>query len=482
MIIGYNLLLKNMQPLFVRHQRRSAAWIVAAFWLMTMPAFARQAPSTNMSDWTVMVFMNAKNDLECFGLQNFEQMAEIGSTAQVNMLVDFGRPKSHQNCGNSPESWSGLRRYRVTAGMKATADESIKGFHWLDGPDADMGNEKTLSDFIAWSMKSYPAKHYMPIIWNHGQGFRLLLTRTGNARLGTSPASSVALTDARPPITGGVRSISFDLDSGHHLFNSDVSQALKENSNQPIDVLGFDACLMSMIETGYQMKNVARHLIGSEELEPGNGWNYTTLLKSLQGAGPSADSIAKDLEATYQKENEEQHATLSMINLDAMDDLAKAVSGWAEDLTRALQNNATKMRERNALSKARADCKSYGRWYRTTDPALQSSVDLHRLAALDAANSGDPSVRAAAQKVVSLIESRNLVGSRYASQISNDEFGYGSWGLAIYFPTTLADFKADSENSPGYVVGNTDHPVLFVDKEKWAGLLQTYYSTQNNIN
>jgi hypothetical protein len=215
-----------------------------------------------------------------------------------------------------------------------------------------------------------------------------------------------------------------------------------------------------------------------EELEPGSGWNYTTLLKSLKGNDPTVESIAKDLEATYRKENEEQHATLSMVNLDAIDELAKAVSAWADALTKALQNDSTKVRERDALAKARADCKPYGKWYDGTDPALRTSVDLHRLAALNSANSSDPAVQVAAKKIAGLIENRILVSSRYASQISNDDFGYGSWGVAIYFPSTLADFTADSHNSPGYIVGNKDHPVLFVDKEKWATLLQLYYATQ----
>jgi Clostripain family len=452
--------------------------IAAVLCLVRMPAWAAQSYPSSEAEWTVMVFMNAKNDLECFGLQNFAQMATIGSNDKVNMLVEFGRPKNHQNCANSPELWSGVRRYRVVAGIKATDQASIQAFRRVDGSTADMGSEKTLSEFLRWSMKLYPAKHYMLVIWNHGQGFRLLLARNNSGGVATSTVSSATLTDTQPTITGGVRSVSFDDDSGNHLFNSDITQALQENITEPIDVLGFDACLMSMLETGYQMKAVAHHMIASEELVPGSGWNYTALLRSLEGSDPSIDSIAKQLESTYQKENEEQHATLSMINLDTIDELAKAVSVWSNALAGALENGSSRVRERDALSKSRSDCKPYGKWYNVKDPALQTSVDLHRLAALDAANSSDPGVQSAAKQIVSLIEGRTIVASRYASTISNDDSGYGSWGLAIYFPSTLKDFKADSHNSPGYLVGNTDHPVSFVDKEQWASLLQTYYKNQ----
>lgn len=455
---------------------RVGLFIFIALRLSVASAFGVEPSPANKAEWTVMVYMNAKNSLECFGFRNFSQMADVGSNDKVNMLVDFGRPKRHLICEESPQAWSGVLRYRVTAKMKPTIQNSLPAFRRMNGPRSDMGSEKNLSEFIGWSMKQYPANHYLLIIWNHGQGFRLEFARS--PRGGTAALAKATLADNRPQVSGGVRSVSFDDDSGNHLFNSDITQALRENGSQPIDVLGFDACLMAMLETGYQMKSVAHHLIGSEELEPGSGWNYTTLLKSLEGQSPTVSSLAKDLEATYQRENEEQHATLALINLDVVDSLAKAVSEWSDLLAQALKDDSKKTHERDALAKARNESKPYGKWYDNSDAALQTSVDLHRLAALDAMYSGDPGIQAAATKVVHLIEDSNLVGSRYASEDSDDQHGYGSWGLAIYFPNSLASFNADSANSPGYIVGNTDHPVLFVDKERWATLLQIYYSTQ----
>ena len=34
-----------------------------------------------MADWTTLVFLNAKNDLEPYSFKNFEQMAGVGSQA-----------------------------------------------------------------------------------------------------------------------------------------------------------------------------------------------------------------------------------------------------------------------------------------------------------------------------------------------------------------------------------------------------------------
>src|SRR6267378_4248907 len=173
------------------------------------PSLASQASPASKAEWTVMVFLNAKNNLECFGLQNFAQMAAVGSNDKVNMLVDFGRPKKHEpNCHENPQLWSGILRYRVTTNMKATIQNSIPAFRRMKGPRADMGSEKTLSEFISWSMKQYPANHYMLVIWNHGQGFRLLLGRPGSARPGTPLTSAAVLSEGRPRVSGGVRSVS----------------------------------------------------------------------------------------------------------------------------------------------------------------------------------------------------------------------------------------------------------------------------------
>jgi hypothetical protein len=419
--------------------------------------------------WTVMVYMNAKNDLECFGLGNFKQMAEVGSTDDVNLVVEFGRPTQHSgSCAYDPQQWSGVLRFRVTKGMLPTRKYSLK--EWPE-TSADMGSSDTLEDFIEWSKQRYPANHYMLIIWSHGQGWRLQLAQGPSAGLIEGQAASLNFSDALVP--GGVRSVSSDDETGHRLFNSDISDALrKAMDGQAIDLLGFDACLMSMIETGYQMRNVAQSMVASEELESGLGWNYSTLLRALEAPGADLDSTVKSLKATFAQEYSDTHATLAFIDLRKTKELAVAVSDWSNAMSQNMPVEA------KMLAQARKDCVPYGRWYRRDDPALQTSIDLHRLASLDAVDTSDPRVRAAAQKVASLIENPALVRNNYASESSGDQYGYGSSGIAIYFPDSRTAFDADSLNSSGYIVGNRDHAVIFVDEEKWASFLAAYYAQQ----
>ena len=50
---------------------------------------------------------------------------------------------------------------------------------------------------------------------------------------------------------------------------------------QPLDILGFDSCVMGMLEVGYQFNDVAHVLIASEGSVPSAGWTYAKILGCL---------------------------------------------------------------------------------------------------------------------------------------------------------------------------------------------------------
>jgi hypothetical protein len=45
-----------------------------------------------------------------------------------------------------------------------------------------------------------------------------------------------------------------------------------------VDVIGFDACLMAMVEVGHELTNSVNVMIGSEETEPARGWPYDLMM------------------------------------------------------------------------------------------------------------------------------------------------------------------------------------------------------------
>ena len=77
--------------------------------LTITPAFADTA------EWTLMVFMNAKNNIEGDALANFREIASVGSSSKVNVVVELGRPKSHYT--SEAGGWSGVLKFHVEKGQ-----------------------------------------------------------------------------------------------------------------------------------------------------------------------------------------------------------------------------------------------------------------------------------------------------------------------------------------------------------------------------
>jgi len=63
------------------------------------------------SEWTIMVHMNGDNDLESAGINDFLEMASIGSTDEVNIVVQFDRISGFSE---DYDNWNTTKRYFIT--------------------------------------------------------------------------------------------------------------------------------------------------------------------------------------------------------------------------------------------------------------------------------------------------------------------------------------------------------------------------------
>ncbi|MCK5560112.1 MAG: hypothetical protein KAJ51_05940, partial [Thermoplasmata archaeon] len=50
-----------------------------------------RAKASTQKKWTVMVYMAADNNLETYGVQDMNEMESVGSSSDVNLLVQFDR-------------------------------------------------------------------------------------------------------------------------------------------------------------------------------------------------------------------------------------------------------------------------------------------------------------------------------------------------------------------------------------------------------
>lgn len=106
---------------------------------------------------TFIVYIAADNDLRAFAANNIKQMASIGSSESLNIVVHLDITLH----GNQKTT----KRYFI---------EKNKLVH-VNGDDPqsqkmDSGDPNTLISCCRWAAHSYPAKNYALVLWNHGTG------------------------------------------------------------------------------------------------------------------------------------------------------------------------------------------------------------------------------------------------------------------------------------------------------------------------
>lgn len=414
------------------------AFLAATLFACCGAVAAAKAPSkpvkATQAEWNVLVFMNGKNDLEEYTFHNWKQMANVGSSDKLNILVEFGRVAGYDS---SNGDWTGVKRFRVKKGDKPTAAGALMDLG-KSKLNTDMGDKDTLSDFIKWGQKTYPAKRTMLVIWNHGQGYRAI-SSTKNS----------------------FRSVSLDEETGNTIYNSDVAAAIKTAmGDTKLDIVSFDACLMGMIEPAYELRDRAKFLVGSEEVIPGYGWDYGFLANlAKQPATTEAQSLGQwvvDSYKAYYTQKPSGHTTLASIDLGKIDLVADALDSVAASLTTTAEHQAAREARQALTTYYGTNGADIGAWLAT----LQTkAIDIDSKAAV-----GDAQ-QALKLAVKSNFSNGNKVGNKF----------YGDNGLAIFFPQNAKEFNSDY-SSDGYKVSNTDRPIAYVRESAWPGFLKTVFS------
>ncbi|MEN6370493.1 MAG: clostripain-related cysteine peptidase [Armatimonadota bacterium] len=361
--------------------------------------------------WTVLVFLNADNDLEPYGILNFNQMEKVGSTDKVKIVVQMDRSPGYDS---SNGNWTGTRRYLVT---KDSDTEKINSQMIQDMGEIDMGNPDTLKEFITWGEENYPADHYCLVIWNHGSGWR-------------SMAYSPQLT----------KNVSYDDTSNTSIKTTDLPNALS-GIPQQIDVIAFDASLMQMLEVAYELRDSGRILVGSEESPPGDGYVYDTWLKKL-AASPGMGStelgtvIAQEYVNAYVNK---YSVTQSVIELSKLHDVAQAADDFATAVIPHMTEDAA------ALRTARTNAQSY---------AFDYYKDIIDYAALINQLIPDSAVSAAYSKLQTALGSAVVYENHTGDSVDR------SHGLSIYVP------------EPGDYIERYGTLSFSKDFPNWASMIQ----------
>jgi len=337
--------------------------------------------SKAQAEWTIMVFVNGKNNLEPYALKDMNEMEMIGSTDKVNIVTEVGRIAGYDS---SDGDWKTARRYLV---KKDNDTKKITSPVVQEIAKVDMGDYNHLVEFTKWAQTNYPAKRYMLIIWNHGAGW-IKSVRTMEAAKG----------------------ISYDDQTGNHITTPQLGMAMK--SIGKIDVIGTDACLMQMPEVNYEIKDFVDYIVASEETEPGDGYTYNLMLGPLVAKptmlGAELGKLAVD---AYADHYGTQDHTQSLV-------LASAMNGFIAPINNFVAA-AMAANEKPLIKSAMSSAQAY---------AYAENKDLVHFLSLYAASSANANVKATAKALQDYVTKTLVLHNRTNANYSD------SHGLAIYMP------------------------------------------------
>jgi cysteine peptidase C11 family protein len=323
---------------------------------------------------TFIVYMAADNDLRAFAARNIQQMSSVGSNQNITIVVHLDIRIS----GNKKIT----RRYLIEKDRVL----HVEPYDPLT-QQMDSGNPATLISCCEWAIKNYPADEYDLILWNHGTGilepphgkiinptdlftfnpitYRLELDR------------SIGFFEAFNLIGQNQRGICWDDTTGNYLSNKQLDLALqticqKCLGGRKFGIIGFDACLMSMIEVASFIKKYARAMASSQEVELGMGWKYDEVLYPFSREPLDTFSFASHIvdayENTYQSITHDY--TFSAINLDNIDLLEKNIDIVSSLLIEGLSS------QKVSFSRAIKDSRNKLACTHFDEP---SYIDLHHL-------------------------------------------------------------------------------------------------------
>ncbi len=296
-----------------------------------------ELPDTTRSEtkkkWTIMVYMAFDNNLEKLCFEQLLDLQKIGGDDNISIVfqVDGESVIEEAEISNEEVTHIANTKGKTFRGFLCK-DHNTSVLNWehhenkikrtdtgslircYNPPtesgcigERNTGTAFSLYNFIRWSKKYSPSDHYALIINSHGSGWK-----------GVCP----------------------DETSKDYLYMYELMEGLMQG-NLKLDILGFDACLMAMLEVGYQIYDEADILVASEEVIRCPGWDYKDVFGELQKHSSWTPEKLADymVESYHRRWAANRKHTLSAVNLnESFMSLFQEVSAFGEQLTIGMED------------------------------------------------------------------------------------------------------------------------------------------------
>jgi hypothetical protein len=374
---------------------------------LNAPETASVNPGTSTDQWTIMVYIAGDNNLAEAGLDDINEMESIGLPDNVNVVVQYdGAP------GYVSSEWADTRRGVIQQDFNtSTISSNLNSLGELN-----MGDPQTLTDFVQWGKNNYAAQNYAVVVWDHGGG------RSGVAWDDTNGNANLSVNELTTAIS-----------------NAGLGSSLK--------LLGLDACLMAFAEQTYDLKNLTEVFVGSQDLEPGDGWDYAGWFQRLADGGGrlNAEQMGGAIVDSY-GEFYNNRETQSAIRTSALDNLKAKLDAFVDATANA---SAT---DWQAITQARSEATAFHNEDERDLGGFMRAVD----------NRLDNPIGEAARQVSEALQAAVI------DQVDHS----GASGLSIYLPPVNGSGYQSSYNGDNY---------SFAADTKWTQFLTAFASQDRSV-
>ncbi len=388
---------------------------------------------TGTVKWTILIYINADNDLENEAIKDIKEMLKgskfLSDCACV--LIQIDRHSSNNTAkgytseplpGESKE-YTGARRYQLASNGSLIPRQDLG--------EVNMASGKTLDDFVKWGRQQCQSEKVALIIWNHGAGDMGVSVDEGNKN------DILQLPEIRR-----------------------VLQNYKRDAGKPLDLLGFDACLMAASEVVSEFVGLTNVMVASEETEPGEGWDYYALFREF-GKGSCNNTeydFGRIIVGTYGKYYgmlKKNKTTLVAIDMASYSHkFEQAMKAFTKKLSKMLQNKTIQWKIARAIEWARNHSYEFGDG---------NQIDLYQFLELLQRAVDDLGLRKLIQEVLDVI-----LFMRFARH--GGRTAVNATGISIYF----------KKNSPITYTYKGAASIRFNKTTDWAKVIKSYMSIHKN--
>ena len=278
--------------------------------LIRRPEQETSATMGEKGSWTIFVYL-CGTDLESpmfkggSATDDIKEMKAATADDRIRFVIQTGGTTFWHN-GDMDEDLN--QRFVIEGGKLIKVGEEDR---------VSMGKTSTLAEFLKWGVKNFAAEKMGVVLWDHGGG--------------------------------SIEGVCWDEYDEDCLTLREIDAALLsvyKTMTDKFEFVGMDACLMGTAEMANIAASYARYMYGSEEMEPGGGWDYTEIGNYL-ARNPNADGaelgkiVSDSYLASCKKQGDGEIATMSVIDLGKVDKMVESFNTFAKSMYDSAANSVT---------------------------------------------------------------------------------------------------------------------------------------------